>query len=83
VGKQSIEVSERRAMLHTAYVCGVCGHRFRPAGDAPRDTRHLMCPACGSIDVNIVVLPRATTVVMRATSTVGADHRDDSIPGSG
>ena len=70
-------------MQGTAYVCGVCGHRFRTADDAPRDTRHIMCPACGSIDVNIVILPRATTVVMRATSTVKTGHGDDSVPGSG
>ena len=70
-------------MQGTAYVCGVCGHRFRTADDAPRDTRHIMCPACGSIDVNIVILPRATAVVMRATSTVKAGHGDDSVPGSG
>ena len=70
-------------MQDTAYVCGVCGHRFRSAEGAPRDTRHLMCPACGSIDVNIVILPAATTVVMRASSNVTAGHGDDGVPGSG
>jgi len=70
-------------MQSTAYVCGVCGHSFRTADDAPRDARSLMCPACGSIDVNIVSLPRDTTVVMRARSTVHTGHRDDTASGSG
>jgi hypothetical protein len=35
------------------YDCGECRHTFRVPEGAGRDTRLLMCPACGSIDLNL------------------------------
>jgi DNA-directed RNA polymerase subunit RPC12/RpoP len=70
-------------MQGTAYVCAVCGHRFGTSDDAPRDTRSLMCPACGSIDLSIVTVQRAPATVMRAWTPVGTARHDDGIPGSG
>jgi DNA-directed RNA polymerase subunit RPC12/RpoP len=70
-------------MHDTAYVCATCGHMFRPPDDAPRDTRSLMCPACGSIDLSIVTVQRAPATVMRARTPVGTARHDDGIPGSG
>ena len=70
-------------MQGAAYVCGICGHMFRAADDVPRDTRSLMCPACGSIDVNIVPGHHETPVVMRAGTLAGANRHDIKSPGSG
>ena len=42
------------------YQCGECRHRFRTPEGAPRDTRLLMCPACGSIDLNLTDVERPT-----------------------
>ena len=40
------------------YQCGECRHRFRAPEGVPRDTRTLMCPACGSIDLNLMDVER-------------------------
>lgn len=48
------------------YECGECRHRFRPPEGAPRDVRMLMCPACGSIDLNLMTVERPAPAVMRA-----------------
>lgn len=53
-------------MRGSDYVCGTCGYRFRTPAEAPRDARSLMCPGCGSIDVNIVTAPAVVSRVMRA-----------------
>ena len=45
------------------YECGECRHRFRTPEGAPRDTRSLMCPACGSIDLNLMSAERPSPVV--------------------
>ncbi len=52
------------------YVCGECGHRFRTPQGAKLDTRSLMCPSCGSIDLAITVVERSRPVVMRAREPV-------------
>jgi DNA-directed RNA polymerase subunit RPC12/RpoP len=51
---------------HSEYECGECRHRFRAPEDAPHDTRSLMCPACGSIDLNRTDVVRPRPVVLRA-----------------
>ena len=43
----------------TEYECGECRHSFRLPEGAARDTRMLMCPACGSIDLNLITVQRA------------------------
>jgi DNA-directed RNA polymerase subunit RPC12/RpoP len=48
------------------YECGECRHRFRTSEGAPRDARTLMCPACGSIDLNLMTVERPAPPVMRA-----------------
>jgi DNA-directed RNA polymerase subunit RPC12/RpoP len=48
------------------YECGECRHRFRTPEGAPRDVRMLMCPACGSIDLNVMTGARPAPPVMRA-----------------
>lgn len=47
------------------YECGECRHRFRTPEGAPRDVRTLMCPACGSIDLNLMTVERPAPPVMR------------------
>ena len=62
------------------YVCGECGHRFGTPDDMPRNTRALMCPSCGSVDLTIVDGQRPRPVVMRANEPAqvvdGARRRD-------
>ena len=70
-------------MHDTAYVCATCGHMFRTPDDAPRDTRSLMCPACGSIDLTMVSVRREPAQVMRARTPLGSSRLDDDLPGSG
>ena len=48
------------------YECVECGHLFRTPDGMPRDTRALMCPACGSYDLVISQITRPAPVVMRA-----------------
>jgi hypothetical protein len=52
------------------YVCGECRHRFRMPEGTGRDARLLMCPACGSIDLNLTHVERQPTAVW--TSREGA-----------
>jgi len=52
------------------YECGECRHSFRMPAGAARDTRLLMCPACGSIDLNVKHVERSRTAVW--TSRDGA-----------
>ena len=45
------------------YDCGECRHSFRIPEGAGRDARLLMCPACGSIDLNLRHVERPTAAV--------------------
>lgn len=53
-------------MSGNEYQCGECRHRFRSPEGVPLDTRSLMCPACGSIDLTMVNVERPRPPVMRA-----------------
>ena len=62
-------------MPGTEYECGECRHRFRtPVGVAP-DARTLMCPACGSIDLNVMQVMRPRPAVMSAREGAPAGDR--------
>lgn len=65
-------------MPGSEYKCNECLHRFRTPDDLPRDTRSLMCPACGSIYVDLIETERARPAVMRAHE--GAQAGDWWIP---
>jgi DNA-directed RNA polymerase subunit RPC12/RpoP len=54
------------------YECGECRHRFRTPEGAPHDTRNIMCPACGSIDLNLVDARRPVTAVWTTRATTPA-----------
>lgn len=54
------------------YECAECGHVFRTPDSMPRDTRSLMCPACGSSDLTIAAVRQPAPVVMRAKTSVPA-----------
>jgi len=56
----------------TEYECGECRHRFRVPAGATRDTRTLMCPACGSIDLNLTYFERKPTAVWTAREAAPA-----------
>ena len=54
------------------YVCGDRGHHFgTPEGEAT-NTRALMRPSCGSIDLTIVTADRTPRIVMRAVEPAKA-----------
>jgi DNA-directed RNA polymerase subunit RPC12/RpoP len=57
------------------YECGECRHRFRTPEGAPRDTRSLMCPACGSIDLNLMTVARPSPAVWTAREGATAEDR--------
>jgi len=57
------------------YQCGECRHRFRSPEGAPRDTRMLMCPACGSIDLNLVDVVRPAPAIWTAREGAPAERR--------
>lgn len=57
------------------YQCGECCHRFRAPEGMPRDTRTLMCPACGSIDLNLMTVERPAPAVMVAREGAPAEQR--------
>jgi hypothetical protein len=52
------------------YECGECRHSFRMPEGAARDTRLLMCPACGSIDLNLITVARAPAAIWTSRETV-------------
>ena len=52
------------------YSCGECGHRFRAPDGEVVDSRMLMCPSCGSIDLTIMVVDRPQPAVLRAREPV-------------
>jgi DNA-directed RNA polymerase subunit RPC12/RpoP len=54
------------------YECGECRHRFRAPEGVPRDTRSLMCPACGSIDLNLMNGDRPAPAVWTAREAAPA-----------
>ncbi len=58
------------------YYCGECRHRFRAPEGAGRDTRLLMCPACGSIDLNLTYVERAPAAVWTSGEGAPAVSRD-------
>ena len=66
------------------YVCAECGHHFRTPEGMPRDNRSLMCPGCGSYDLNISEVQRAAPIVMRAKTPAPAGDawrvRDTKVP---
>ena len=55
------------------YECGECRHRFRAPEGAPRDVRTLMCPACGSIDLNLMTSARPAPAVRVAREGASAE----------
>jgi hypothetical protein len=65
------------------YECGECRHRFRAPEGAPRDTRSLMCPACGSIDLNLMTVARPSSAVWtapeRATAEEWRKHNEPAV----
>lgn len=50
----------------TEFECGECRHRFRIPEGAAHDARLLMCPACGSIDLNLLAAGRTPDAVWRS-----------------
>jgi DNA-directed RNA polymerase subunit RPC12/RpoP len=52
------------------YECGECRHSFRMPEGAARDTRLLMCPACGSIDLNLITVQRAPAAIWTSREAV-------------
>ncbi len=53
-------------MPGSEYRCSECGHLFRTPDGVPHDTRSLMCPACGSIYLDLIEVERPRPTVMRA-----------------
>jgi hypothetical protein len=58
------------------YECGECHHRFRTPEGAGRDARLLMCPACGSIDLNLRRVERPPAAVWTSPEGAPAVGRD-------
>jgi hypothetical protein len=59
------------------YQCGECRHSFRMPEGAGRDTRLLMCPACGSIDLNLTHVERPPAAVWTSSEGAPAVSRDE------
>jgi len=60
-----------------AYECAECKHVFRTPDGAPHDTRSLMCPACGCIDLTIVDIERPQPPMIRSrTGAPAGDWRE-------
>jgi DNA-directed RNA polymerase subunit RPC12/RpoP len=57
------------------YQCGECRHTFRAPEGAGRDTRLPMCPACGSIDLNLTTVQRAPSAVWTSREAAPAMER--------
>jgi hypothetical protein len=60
----------------TEFECGECRHHFRVPGGAAHDARLLMCPACGSIDLNLVTDRQTPDAVWTGREGVPAAQRD-------
>jgi DNA-directed RNA polymerase subunit RPC12/RpoP len=58
------------------YECGECRHRFRLPEGPGRDTRMVMCPACGSIDLNLTYVERSPAAVWTSREGAPAPSRD-------
>jgi DNA-directed RNA polymerase subunit RPC12/RpoP len=56
------------------YECGECRHRFRAPEGTPRDVRMLMCPACGSIDLNLMTVQRPAPAVLVTRGGASAEQ---------
>jgi len=76
-GTNSVWLLEGRTTMSgsSEYQCGQCHHRFRTPEGAPLDVRTLMCPACGSIDLNLVTVQRPAPPVLVARERTPAEHR--------
>ena len=61
----------------TEYQCGECRHSFRVPEGTARDTRMLMCPACGSIDLNLVTTRRRPAAVWTSREATPAAEPAD------
>jgi len=59
------------------YQCGECRHSFRMPQGGSRDTRLLMCPACGSIDLNLTFVERPSAAVWTSSEVAPAVSRDE------
>jgi DNA-directed RNA polymerase subunit RPC12/RpoP len=59
------------------YECGECRHRFRVPEGAVRDSRLLMCPSCGSIDLNLTTARRTPVAVWKSSETIPAPGRSE------
>jgi DNA-directed RNA polymerase subunit RPC12/RpoP len=59
-------------MPGSEYQCGECRHSFRVPEGASRDTRLLMCPACGSIDLTLAVVRWEPAAVWTSREAVPA-----------
>jgi DNA-directed RNA polymerase subunit RPC12/RpoP len=63
-------------MTARTFRCRECGYPFKTADEGWARDAALMCPACGSSDVNILTLvPSSTRTTMRATESTGARSR--------
>ena len=58
------------------YECGECRHRFGMPEGGSRDTRLLMCPACGSIDLHLTHADRSPTAVWPSSEGAPAVSRE-------
>jgi hypothetical protein len=58
------------------YDCAECRHTFRVPEGAGRDTRLLMCPACGSIDLNLRHAERPPVAVWTSLEGIPTVSRD-------
>jgi len=65
-------------MPGSEYQCAECRHSFRTPEGVPHDTRSLMCPACGSIDLVLLNVHRPRAPVMRARESAPAGDRRES-----
>ena len=61
----------------TSIECGECRHSFRMPEGAGRDARLLMCPACGSIDLNLMQIERPPAAVWTSGEGAPAESRDE------
>lgn len=63
-------------MTARAFRCRECGYPFKTADKGWARDAALMCPACGSPDVNILsAVPAQTPAIMRATEGAISETR--------